>query len=43
MSKEELTKVTGGVSWGLWGIAGGIVAFILGFFEGVMNPVKCGK
>ncbi len=43
ITKEELMKVEGGVSWGLWGIAGVIASFIMGFYEGVMNPVRCGK
>ena len=43
MSKEELTLVKGGVSWGLWGIAGAIATFILGICEGITNPIKCGK
>ena len=43
LSKEEMLNVTGGISWGLWGIGGVIFTFILGFFEGVMNPIKCGK
>ncbi len=43
MTKDELMKVEGGISWGLWGIAGMIASFIMGFYEGVMNPVRCGK
>lgn len=43
LTNEELTKVYGGISWGIWGVGGVIFTFILGFFEGVMNPIKCGK
>lgn len=43
MTNEELLEVRGEISFKLWGIAGLIVTFILGFFEGVANPVKCGK
>lgn len=43
LTNEELTEVYGGISWGIWGVGGVIFTFILGFFEGVMNPIKCGK
>lgn len=35
--KNELLKIEGGVSWGLWGIAGTIISFILGLYDGVVN------
>ena len=44
MNREELLSVQGGISWAaLAGIGGGIITFILGLFEGLTNPVKCGK
>lgn len=43
MSKEELINVKGGVSWALLGAGGAILTFLLGFLEGLVNPVKCGK
>lgn len=43
MSKEELTLVVGGASWGFWTILGGAVSFVLGFIEGLVNPITCGK
>ena len=43
LSKEEMLNVNGGISWGLWGIGAMIFGFIIGFFDGVMNPIKCGK
>ncbi len=43
MTEEELSEVTGGISWGLLGLGGALVTFLLGFLEGITNPVKCGK
>lgn len=43
MNSNELSNVKGGFSYGLWGTAGLIIAFVLGFFEGLVNPVRCGK
>lgn len=43
MGKIELTQVVGGGGWGFWTIVGGAVSFVLGFIEGLVNPVKCGK
>lgn len=37
MTKNELLKIEGGVSLGLWGIAGTIISFILGLYDGVVN------
>lgn len=44
MTKEELENVVGGVSWGLvWTGIGAVVTFVLGFIDGMINPIKCGK
>lgn len=43
LSDNELSNINGGASWGIWSILGGVVTFILGFYEGIINPVKCGK
>ena len=43
MNKDELLEVKGGISWGLLGVGGAIVTFLLGFLEGIVNPIKCGK
>lgn len=43
MSNEELKEINGGISWGLIGLGGTIVTFLLGFLEGLTNPVKCGR
>ena len=43
MKRDELTLIVGGASWGFWTIVGGAVSFVLGFIEGLVNPVKCGK
>lgn len=43
MSNEELTSVIGGMSWGIWASLGAAITFCLGFVEGLINPIKCGK
>jgi hypothetical protein len=43
MSETELLNVTGGAGWGFWAVIGGAVSFVLGFFEGITNPVRCGR
>lgn len=43
MTKDELENVVGGAGWGFWAAIGAGVSFILGFFEGLVNPVRCGK
>jgi len=43
MNDTELKEVVGGASWGIWAAIGGVVSFVLGFFEGLANPVRCGK
>ena len=43
MTYEELKEVRGGISWGLIGFGGGVLTFLLGFLEGLTNPLKCGK
>lgn len=43
MTKSELTNVVGGFSWGFWTAVGAGISFIFGFFEGLVNPVQCGK
>jgi len=44
MTREELENVVGGISWGmLWTGIGAAVTFLLGFFDGIANPIKCGK
>lgn len=43
MTREELLDIKGGISWGLLGFGGGLLTFLLGFLEGLTNPVKCGK
>ena len=43
MKREELANVVGGAGWGFWSIVGGVVSFVLGFIEGIVNPISCGK
>lgn len=43
MKKDELVSVYGGASWGIWTFIGGAVSFLLGLFEGFVNPLKCGN
>lgn len=43
MNKNELENIVGGASWGFWTAVGAGISFILGFFEGLVNPVRCGK
>jgi len=43
MNEVELRNIVGGFNWGFWAIIGGGVSLVLGFFEGLVNPVKCGK
>lgn len=43
MNNEELMNVKGGISWGLIGLGGALLTFLLGFLEGYTNPIKCGK
>lgn len=43
MTNEELTEVVGGIGWGFWTAIGAGVSFLFGLFEGLINPVKCGK
>lgn len=40
LSKEEMLNVTGGISWGLWGIGGVIFTFILGFLKGLWTQLN---
>ena len=44
MTKEELTNVVGGISFGtICGIIGTAITFILGFIDGYKNPIPCKK
>ncbi len=43
MKSEELREISGGISWGFIGLGGTILTFLLGFLEGLTNPVKCGR
>ncbi len=43
MSREELINVVGGAKWGFWTIIGSAISFVLGFIEGIVNPIKCGS
>ncbi len=43
MTNEELINTVGGISWGLIGVGGAILTFLLGFLDGMTNPIKCGK
>ena len=42
LSNEELSKIDGGIALKTSGIVlGGIISFILGFFDGFIRPLKC--
>lgn len=43
MSELELKEVVGGAGWGFWTVLGGAVTFVMGFIDGLINPIKCGK
>ena len=40
LSNESLEKINGGGK-SLWFIIGGLVAFLSGFVNGLVNPSKC--
>ena len=42
LTNQELMQVNAG-GYGLWGVLGGILAFIIGAVEGFINPIECGK
>lgn len=42
MNYEELINIRGG-SFKMIGIFAGALIFIIGFIEGLVNPVKCNK
>jgi hypothetical protein len=42
LNNSELKEITAGaIKWGLLGIIGGIVTFVIGVLDGITNPVKC--
>lgn len=41
LNKEELSKVNGGVKWGVVGIVAGAIVLIVGIIDGYTNPAKC--
>lgn len=42
LAKEELMQIQGGANWLFWGgVAGGIISFLTGLFEGLMRPLAC--
>ncbi len=41
LTEKELKQVTGG-EYGIWAAIGGVVAFLIGLFDGFLNPTKCG-
>ena len=42
LNKNELNDVkAGAIRWGIVGIIGGIITFIVGVIDGYTNPSKC--
>ena len=42
INTNELKNIkAGSIKWGLVGLIGGIVAFVIGVVEGYTNPYKC--
>lgn len=42
LSRKNLADITGGTSKNvLWIVFGGAITFIIGFIEGIINPIKC--
>ena len=42
VNTSELKNIkAGSIKWGLVGLIGGIVAFVIGVVEGYTNPYKC--
>ncbi len=41
LEKSELLEVKGGFNWVAVGVGGAIAAFLIGLFDGYVNPVAC--
>ena len=42
LTKEELLEVKGGaIKWGIAIVGSGIISFIIGLVDGLINPIKC--
>lgn len=41
LTKDEMRKITGGVSWHIIGIMGAAITYIIGIFSGYTNPSRC--
>jgi len=42
VSNQELKEIkAGAIRWGIVGIIGGIITFIVGVIDGFTNPSKC--
>ena len=44
LSNRDLSEIKGGaIKWGLAIVGAGIVSFLAGVIDGLMNPIKCHK
>lgn len=42
LTDKELYSVSGGgIGWGIAGLIGGIITFVIGVIDGYMRPLKC--
>ena len=44
LTSDDLSQIKGGAfKWGIAIIGSGIISFLAGFIDGLMNPIKCRK
>lgn len=42
LNKQEMLNIKGGtVNFGLWGLIGGGIVFLIGLIDGYVRPLKC--
>lgn len=41
LTKNELLKITGGDSFSMGALIGGVITFIIGALDGFFRPLKC--
>ena len=41
LTKEQMYKVSGGISWYVVGGIGAALAYIIGLLSGLTNPTRC--
>ena len=44
LETEELSNITGGgISYGIFAVIGGAIAFVIGVIDGYLRPLSCNK